>query len=135
MITQGIYKLCCTWCRSFKISTAAKKQLTDNDDTNFIELVKIEEGKIRKIQNASQYNLIKDALAKRTFDESGNYAVENFIVETEDSLNDEIGNGGIFKEDEVTDEGNTPVESNLAVKVSAGTAYVRGYDTDLGNCP
>ena len=115
-----------------KISTKlAKKQLTDNDDTNFIELVKIDEGKIRKIQNASQYNLIKDYFAKRTFDESGNYAVENFIVETEDSLNDEIGNGGIFKEDEVTDEGNTPVESNLAVKVSAGTAYVRGYDTDL----
>ncbi len=115
-----------------KISTKlAKKQLTDNDDTNFIELVRIDEGKIRKIQNASQYNLIKDYFAKRTFDESGNYAVENFIVETEDSLNDEVGNGGIFREDEVTDEGNTPVETNLAVKVSAGTAYVRGYDVDL----
>ena len=115
-----------------KISTKlAKKQLTDNDDTNFIELVKIDEGKIRKIQNASEYNLIKDYFAKRTFDESGNYAVENFIVETEDSLNDEVGNGGIFREDEVTDEGNEPIESNLAVKVSAGTAYVKGYDTDL----
>ena len=115
-----------------KISTKlAKKQLTDNDDTNFIELVKIDEGKIRKIQNASQYSKIRDYFAKRTFDESGNYAVENFIVETEDSLNDEVGNGGIFREDEVTDEGNDPVESNLAVKVSAGTAYVRGYDTDL----
>ena len=115
-----------------KISTKlAKKQLTDNDDTNFIELVRIDEGKIRKIQNASEYNLIKDYFAKRTFDESGNYAVENFIVETEDSLNDEVGNGGIFREDEVTDEGNEPIESNLAVKVSAGTAYVKGYDTDL----
>ena len=94
-------------------------------------MVRIDEGKIRKIQNASEYNLIKDYFAKRTFDESGNYAVENFIVETEDSLNDEVGNGGIFREDEVTDEGNEPIESNLAVKVSAGTAYVKGYDTDL----
>ena len=64
----------------------AKKQLTDYDDTNFVELVKIDEGKIKKLQNKSEYNLIKDYFAKRTFEESGNYAVDSFIVDTAESL-------------------------------------------------
>ena len=46
-------------------------------------------------------------------------------------MNNETGNGGLFRSDEVTDEGNTPSEDLMAVKVSAGTAYVRGYDIDL----
>ena len=109
----------------------SKKALTDNDDTNFIELVRIDEGEIKKIQNSSQYSEIKKYFAKRTFEESGNYAIDDFVVETEESLNDETGNGGLFLPNEVTDEGNTPKEETLAVQVSAGTAYVRGYDVDL----
>tara|TARA_R100000030_G_scaffold41449_2_gene31099 strand:+ start:13475 stop:20908 length:7434 start_codon:yes stop_codon:yes gene_type:complete len=109
----------------------AKKELTDNEDTNFVELVKIDEGVIKKLQNKSDYNLIRDYFAKRTFEESGDYAVDSFIVEASESLNNETGNGGLFRSDEVTDEGNTPTEDLMAVKVSAGTAYVRGYDIDL----
>ena len=109
----------------------AKKQLTDYDDTNFVELVKIDEGKIKKLQNKSEYNLIKDYFAKRTFEESGNYAVDSFIVDTAESLDNETGNGGLFREGDVTDEGNTPTKDLMAVTVSAGTAYVRGYDVDL----
>ena len=109
----------------------AKKQLTDTEDTNFVELVRVDEGVIKKLQNKAQYNLIRDYFAKRTFDESGDYAVENFIVDTADQLNDETGNGGLFRFDEVTDQGNIPSKDQIAVKVSAGTAYVRGYDVDL----
>jgi len=109
----------------------AKKQLTDTDDVNFIELVKIDQGEIKKLQNQSDYNIIKDYFAKRTFEESGDYAIDNFIVETSECLNDEKGNGGLFKYDEVTEQGNTPSENLVSVKVSAGTAYVRGYDIDL----
>ena len=109
----------------------AKKQLTDFEDTNFVELVRIDDGEIKKLQNKSDYNLIKDYFAKRTFEESGDYAIDSFIVEASESLNDETGNGGLYRSDEVTDEGNTPTEDILAVKVSAGTAYVRGYDIDL----
>ena len=109
----------------------AKKQLTDYDDTTFVELVKINKGEIKKLQNKSDYNLIRDYFAKRTFDESGDYAVDNFVVEVSESLSNETGNGGLFRSDELTEEGNTPTEDLMAVKVSAGTAYVRGYDVDL----
>ena len=30
-----------------------------------------------------------------------------------------------------TEQGNTPSEDLMAVKVSAGTAYVKGYDVDF----
>jgi hypothetical protein len=109
----------------------AKKQLSDFDDTNFIELVKIDNGVIKKLQNKSEYNLIKDYFAKRTFEESGSYAVDSFTVDVVESLNNETGNGGLFREDQKTDQGNTPSEDLMCVRVSAGTAYVRGFDVDL----
>jgi len=109
----------------------AKKQLTDFDDTDFIELVKVDNGVIKKLQNTSEYNVIKDYFAKRTFEESGSYAVDSFTVDVVESLNNETGNGGLYREDQKTDQGNIPSDDLMCVRVSAGTAYVRGFDVDL----
>ena len=109
----------------------AKKQLTDFEDTSFVELVRVDNGEIKRLQSKSEYNLIRDYFAKRTFDESGDYSLDRFTVEVSESLNNETGNGGLFRSDEVTEQGNTPTEDLMAVKVSSGTAYVRGYDVDL----
>ena len=115
-----------------KISTRlTKKSLQDFNDTNFIELVRINEGEIKKLEAKTQYNFIKDYFAKRTFEESGNYAVDSFTVDVLDSLNNETGGAGLFSENQLTDEGNKPNEDLMCVKVSAGTAYVKGFDVDL----
>ena len=82
------------------------------------------------MQNKSEYNLIRDYFAKRTFDESGNYSLDNFEVEVKESLNDRRSNEGVYFEGEQTAQGNTPSEDLMAVKISAGTAYVKGYDID-----
>ena len=108
-----------------------KKQLLDFNDINFIELVKINNGEIKKLQNKSEYSVIKDYFAKRTFEESGNYSIDKFRVEVVDSLNNETGGGGLFLETQKTDEGNTPNEDLMCYKISAGTAYVKGYDINL----
>ena len=114
-----------------KISaTLSKKALNDYDDKTFIELIRIDNGEIKKLQNKSEYNLIRDYFAKRTFDESGNYALENFEVEINESLNDRQSNEGVYFEGQQTEQGNTPSEDLMAVKISAGTAYVKGYDID-----
>ena len=116
----------------FKISTRlTKKGLQDFNDTNFIELVKIDNGTIKKLEAKTEYNYIADYFAKRTFDESGNYAVDSFTVDVLDSLNNETGGAGLFAENQLTDEGNSPSEDLMCIKVSAGTAYVKGYDVDL----
>ena len=115
-----------------KIETRlTKKNLQDYNDTNFIELVRIDNGEIKKLEAKTQYNFIKDYFAKRTFEESGNYAVDSFTVDVLDSLNNETGGAGLFAENQLTDEGNSPNEDLMCVKISAGTAYVKGFDVDL----
>jgi len=114
-----------------KISLSlSKKLLTDFDDKSFVELVRIDEGKIKKLQDKSSYNLIRDYFAKRTFEESGDYAVDRFNVEVNESLNNGLSNGGVYSANQSTDQGNTPSEDLVTVKVSPGRAYVKGYDID-----
>ena len=114
-----------------KISTKlAKKGLTDFNDKNFIELIRLDDGELKKLQNETQYSLIKDYFAKRTFEESGNYSLKNFKLEAFESLNDGLSNEGIFTSNETTDQGKTPSDDLLALKVSPGKAYVRGYDIE-----
>ena len=112
-------------------TTLAKKSLTDFNDTNFIELLRVDNGEIKKIITKTQYSLIRDYFAERTFDESGNYSVQQFDVQVKNSLNDGISNEGIFRSSEITDQQNTPSDDLMCVKISAGKAYVKGYDIEL----
>jgi hypothetical protein len=114
-----------------KISLSlSKKSLSDFDDKNFVELVRLDNGVLKKLEDKTQYSIIRDYFAKRTFEESGDYAVDKFNVEVADSLNDLISSGGVFIDTQKTDQGNTPSEDLLAVKVSSGKAYVRGFDVE-----
>jgi hypothetical protein len=116
----------------FKISTVlSKKDIDDFDDKNFVELIRIDNGQIKKLQDKSVYSIIKDYFAKRTFDESGNYALKNFTVDALNSLNNRVGNDGIYLSTQKTEQGNQPSDDLLCYKVSPGTAYVRGYDIDI----
>jgi len=116
----------------FKITVKlAKKSLQDYNDTNFVELFRVRDGETKKLQNKSVYSEIKKYFAKRTFDESGNYAVEPFRVNTQNSLNDEISSRGLYTSNQLTDQGNTPSEDLMCVKLSPGKAYVRGFDVYL----
>ena len=116
----------------FKISVKlAKKALLDFEDTNFVELIRVRDGEIKKLQDTSVYSEIKKYFAKRTYDESGNYAVNPFRVNIQNSLNDEISSNGLYVEGQKTDEGNDPSEDTMCVKLSPGKAYVRGFDVTL----
>jgi len=112
-----------------------KKDVTDRNDTNFIEILRTNEGNIRKIQEDTQYNLIREWIAGRTFDESGNYAIDSFDISVNNSLNDRLGHNGVYFSDEKTEEGNTPSKDLACYKISGGEAYVHGYDvrTDTTN--
>ncbi len=115
----------------FKITTTlGKKALSDFNDTNFVEILRVDEGLVKKLINKTQYSIIKDYFAQRTFDESGNYSVDQFDVKVANCLNDGISNEGVFRANEITDQGNIPSDDLMAVKVSAGKAYVKGYDIE-----
>ena len=116
----------------FKISVKlSKKVLTDYEDTNFVELMRVDDGAVKKLQDTSAYAEIKKYFAKRTYDESGDYSVDPFRVSIEESLNNEIDTDGLFTDDRLTDDGNIPDDDIMCVKVFPGRAYVKGYDVDL----
>ena len=113
----------------FKIGVSlTKKSLDDLDDKDFVELLRVDNGKIKKIQEKTQYNIIRDYLAERTYEESGNYAVVPFIPNLQNSLNDRLGNDGLYDSNQKTEQLNNPSDDLLCVQVSPGKAYVRGYD-------
>jgi hypothetical protein len=115
----------------FKINlTLTKKLISDLNDTDFVELLRVENGKIKIIEQKSQYNTIKDYMAERTYDESGDYTVEPFNVSVNNSLNDRLGNNGLFFNTETTEQKNSPSEDLMCLKISPGKAYVRGYDVE-----
>ena len=110
--------------------TLTKKLLTDTNDTDFVELLRVEDGKIKKIENKTQLNRLGDYIAERIYEESGHYALDNFKVSLHNSLNDKLGNDGLFFNNQSTDQLNAPSDDLMCVKVSPGEAYVGGYNVE-----
>lgn len=115
----------------FKISLElTKKLLSDTNDVDFIELLRVENGFLKKIETKTNYNLIKDYIAQRTYDESGNYSVVPFNISVSNSLNNLLGNNGTYFEGDLTSGGNIPSDDLMCVNISPGKAYVKGYDIE-----
>ena len=110
--------------------TLTKRLLTDNIDTDFVELLRVENGAIKKIETKTTYSNIRDYLAQRTYDESGDYVVDQFEFSLNNSLNNKLGNDGLFFSNEKTEKGNVPTDDLMCVKISPGKAYVKGYDIE-----
>ena len=107
----------------FKIfGTLAVRPIDDADeDPNFVTLFTVRNGFIETIFERSQYNILQDEIAKRTYDESGNYYVKGFDVAIREHLEDDT-NGGLLTADE---GGNNEL---LSIQVSPGLGYVSGYE-------
>ena len=115
----------------FKITaTLTKKSLTDNNDADFAELLRVDNGVVEKLVNKTDYNIFKDELARRTYDESGDYYIKPFNVDIRESLNNRIGNNGVYLPSQNTRNGNTPSDDIFTLQISSGKAYVRGYEID-----
>ena len=92
----------------FKITlTLASRSLTSTDDTKFIELARVENGVLTKENRYPIYSVLEETLARRTFDESGNYTVRPFNISLQ------------------TNSSNT---AQTDVILSPGKAYVYGYE-------
>jgi hypothetical protein len=129
--SQGFNNYASPGADRLKISTSLiKKSLTDYDDNNFIELATIQDGVLRSLKTTTTYNLIADELARRTYNESGDYVVTPFDVSVKDSLNDNKGNRGIFNVGQFTYGQSTPSDDLAVYQISPGKAIVRGYEVE-----
>ena len=86
------------------------RDLDSTDDSQFIELARIERGVVKNLVKYPLYSEIEEVLARRTYDESGNYTVKPF--------------------DLVMNEDKYDAVNNVAATLSPGKAYVYGYEIE-----
>lgn len=131
--SQGFVNYAASGADRLKINATLISVFPEEDQPqDFVEIVKVKNGIVTssKIDNP-EYNLLADELAKRTFEESGDYYVKPFSLEIKESLNDFKGNNGVYESNELTSAGNAPSEDLGVYKLSSGKAYVRGYAVDI----
>jgi hypothetical protein len=108
----------------FKIElTLAKKTLASTEDSNFYELLRLSNGTLQNQVRSTEYAVLEDTLARRTYDESGDYVVKPFDIDIREHLISG-SNRGIYT------SANGGSSTKLAVGFSPGKAYVKGYEID-----
>ena len=103
--------------------TLAKHLIDDVKDSNFIELMRVNNGVMELSVQRPEYNAFASLMARRTFDTSGDFVTRQFLPTLQEHLDDGT-NGGTYS------AFNGGKEDKFVVKVSAGKAYVKGYEVD-----
>lgn len=108
-----------------------KVNYSEKTDSNFVQLLTVNQGVIEKEVKPADYNLLEDTLARRTYDESGDYVVDDFSLDIREYYQKD-GNSGIYSKNEVTETVNgiseSEAEQKMVLGVGPGKAYVRGYE-------
>ena len=125
---QGSSNANATGAHRFKIDlTLTKLALDSTADASFVELFRLKGGFLQDRPISDVKTSFEDTLARRTFDESGDYAVTNFELDIREHLLAGT-NRGVNAVGTTSADGNTAVESKLAFGLSQGKAYVKGYE-------
>jgi len=109
---QGSFNETAPGAHRFKVDPVLVLRSDLNDLSDYIELVKIVRGEIAREVRESEYTVLGDTLARRTFEESGNYVVKNFNIGVDDHPTD-----------------NTKLE----LEFEPGKAYIQGYRVETTN--
>ena len=94
----------------YSITATLSTQAVNATSGNFVLIARLEAGYITKNARTADYNHLADELARRTFDESGNYYVNPFKALVKDHV------------------AASPDATKLTVAVEPSKAYVRGYE-------
>ena len=113
--------------RYFIQATLTKLALDSVLDTDFIELIRTGDGQVKREVRRTEYAVLEETFARRTYDESGNYTVKNFEIDVREYRNNNRGawtSGRVYLiGDVVTNDGNTYVAKNSGT-ASSSTAPV-----------
>ena len=108
----------------------AKYNLDEVTDKNFIQLLSVSRGVAQKQVVQTDYNLLEQTLARRTYDESGDYVVDNFSLDFREYYQKD-GNLGVFPlGSDGTVNGLSPSDAGekLLATIGPGKAYVKGFE-------
>ena len=118
---QGVSNTNAPGAHRFKIDlTLTKKGIGSTEDANFVELLRLKKGIVQQKVRNTEYAVLEDTFARRTYDESGDYTVRPFDIDIREHLINGT-NRGVYAEGDAT---------KLAVGMSPGKAYVKGYEVE-----
>ena len=108
--------------------TLATRTIETVEDKDFIELLRVVDGNIQYKVRTTDYSILEQTLARRTFDESGNYVVRNFTMDVREHRNN---NRGAWKEN------NSYLIGDVAYYVIGGVTnyYIATTDGSSGSQP
>ena len=86
-------------------------------------MLRLKAGILQNQVRTTDYAVLEDTLARRTFDESGDYAVRDFDLDIREHLKSG-NNRGIYT------SANGGLETKLALGLGTGKAYVKGYEIE-----
>ena len=112
--------------------TLAVRNIDVAVENNFIELLRIRNGSIERKVDKRDWSDIEEILARRTYDESGDYIVKNYSIEIKNHK-DSGSNNGVYPlgEDGLYNGlGSTQSDDKIVAALSPGKAYVRGYEIE-----
>lgn len=87
---------------------------------NFVEISRIRVDEIQTKSRTNEYTVLERSLAERTYDQSGDFIVDDFLLDVREHLNDGTNNGTY-----TLAQGG--LESKLSLFLDPGKAYVSGY--------
>ena len=99
--------------------------------SEFIQLVTIKNGAIQKLIKSESYNLIEETLARRTYDESGDYVVNDFSIDLREYYlrNDNRGTYALDPDTNLVNGTEEDAARGLMIAgIGPGKAYVKGYE-------
>ena len=107
-------------------TTLVKKAIDDDSDKNFIELLRLKNSKVQEFVEKTAYSELERSMAIRTYEESGDYALDSFDITMREHKDDGFNNG-VYQIDESSDAGLAASDEYIAAEIAPGKAYVRGY--------
>ena len=112
----------------------SKLSIESTSDDNFIELLRVTEGIVNKQITSTGYSELEKTLARRTFDESGNYTVSDFTIDVREHRNNNRGqwlaSTAYLIGDVVTNAGYTYVAKNSVSSIATAPTHTSGSAYD-----
>lgn len=132
---QGSYNFAAPGAHRYYIDlTLSTRALDSVDDEDFVELLRVDNGTIQRHVTKTEYSELEKTLARRTYDESGDYVVRNFSIDVREHRDNNRGEWATNKAyligDVVVSNGKTYVAKNSATSVSVPPSHTTGsvYD-------
>ena len=121
---QGSYNYAAPGSDRLKLSaTLTTLSLTANTDANFVERVRLKNGNKEYADDKPAYSVINEYIARRTYDESGDYIVNGLTVRPREHL-DSANNGGVYS---LANGGDV---NKLSIDAAPGKAYIKGFEVE-----